>query len=230
MKVGIFGGTFNPIHFGHLRAAEEVRYMQGLEKVIFLPAGIPPLKTSDLEEAAHRYAMTGLATAGNHRFAVSDIETRASGKCYTVNTLEEIRRIYPHDQLVFILGVDAFLDIPHWWQPEQLISMTDFIIVTRPGYETSSILTSPYLAATAEDRKTLQDALPRDGEPTPHNADLRASALELTSGRKAVVVPVSPLAISSTAIRTLVMAGHSIKYLLPDAVDDYIHAHELYTQ
>ncbi len=230
MKVGIFGGTFNPIHFGHLRAAEEVRYMQGLDQVIFLPAGIPPLKTSDLEESAHRYTMTELATAGNRRFVVSDIETRASGKCYTVNTLEEIGKLYPRDELVFILGVDAFLDIPHWWHPEQLIGMTDFIIVTRPGYETGSVLTSPYLAATAEERGTFQAGLPYDGEPTPHNVGLRASTLTLTSGRKAVVVSVSPLAISSTAIRALVMAGHSIKYLLPDSVDEYIHAHELYTQ
>jgi nicotinate-nucleotide adenylyltransferase len=83
VRIGILGGTFNPIHFGHLRAAEEVRYLQNLERIMFLPAGVPPLKTSDLEEAAHRYAMTELAIRGNRHFVVSDIETSAPEKSST---------------------------------------------------------------------------------------------------------------------------------------------------
>lgn len=226
MRIGILGGTFNPIHFGHLRAAEEVRYLQNLERIMFLPAGVPPLKTSDLEEAAHRYAMTELAIRGNRHFVVSDIETRAPEKSYTAKTLEELGRVNPQDELVFILGIDAFLDIPHWWRPEQLISMTDFIIVTRPGYDVRSLRTSPYVAAEARTRPS--GPVSPEGGTRSAPADSGSESLPLTSGRFATVVPVSPLDISSTAIRSLVTSGRSIKYLLPDAVEDYVHAHSLF--
>jgi nicotinate-nucleotide adenylyltransferase len=193
---------------------------------MFLPAGVPPLKTSDLEEASHRYAMTELATRGNRHFIVSDIETRTTGKSYTAKTLEELRRLYPHDELVFILGVDAFLDIPHWWHPEQLITMTDFIIVTRPGFEVHSLRSSPYVAAEAlvPPSRTVSHGGRAGSELT----GFAGGSLLLTSGRTAAVVPVSPLDISSTAIRTLVKSGCSIKYLLPDSIEEYVHAHGLY--
>lgn len=221
MRAGIFGGTFNPIHFGHLRAAEEVRYLHDLQKVMFLPAGIPPLKTADLEKSSHRYAMTELAVRGNRHFVVSDIETRTSGKSYTAKTLGELRKRYPHDELLFILGVDAFLDIPHWWHPEEIIAVTDFIIVTRPGYDTRALRSSPYVAADAP--------VPPPGSLSPEGTPgFAGGSLLLTSGRTATIVSVSPLDISSTTIRMLVKTGYSIKYLLPEAVEDYVHAHGLY--
>jgi nicotinate-nucleotide adenylyltransferase len=211
MKLGIFGGTFNPIHFGHLRAAEEVRYLMDLDKVIFMPSGNPPLKSSELAEASHRYAMTRLATQSNVNFLVSDIEMRQEVKSYTVATVDTLIRTYPEDELFFILGLDAFLDLPNWWEPERLISSIDFIIVTRPGFELKELNASPYV----------------EGEAIKFNAGV--TTLHLTGGRKACVATVSIFDISSTTIRRLAMKGKSIKYLLPEAVEHYIFSHRLYS-
>lgn len=206
MKLGIFGGTFNPIHFGHLRAAEEVREKVNLDKVIFIPSGNPPLKSQDLIDAFHRYSMTRLATASNVNFVVSDIEINQTEKSYTVNTIQRLYEIYSGDELFFILGIDAFLDIPNWWQPELLMSMLDFIIVTRPGFDLSDITKSPYIEKSKE-----QSAL-----------------YTLTSGKKALLINITPLDISSTNIRRLLKRGLSIKYLLPEAVEKYLHDYNLY--
>jgi len=204
MKIGILGGTFNPIHFGHLRAAEETRELVNLDKVIFMPSGNPPLKSVDLIEASHRYAMARLATASNVNFVVSDLEMRQTEKSYTVNTIHRLYEIYPGDELFFILGIDAFLDIPNWWQPDILTSMIDFILVTRPGFKLEEISKSPYVASLSSD------------------------FCFLTSGRKALVLRMTPMGISSTEIRRLLREGKSIKYLLPDKVEEYIYQHNLY--
>jgi len=211
MKLGIFGGTFNPIHFGHLRAAEEVRYLIDLDKVIFMPSGNPPLKSSDLAEASHRYAMTRLATQSNVNFLVSDIEMRQDVKSYTIATVDTLSRTYPEDELFFIMGLDAFLDLPNWRQPERLITSIDFIIVTRPGFEVKELNASPYV----------------EGEAIKFNAGV--ASFRLRGGRKAWVAAVSVFDVSSTTIRRLAMKGKSIKYLLPEAVEHYILSHRLYS-
>jgi nicotinate-nucleotide adenylyltransferase len=210
MKLGIFGGTFNPIHFGHLRAAEEVRCLIDLDKVIFMPSGNPPLKSSELVQASHRYAMTRLATQSNVNFLVSDIEMRQEVKSYTFATVEALRRMHPEDQLFFIMGLDAFLDLPDWREPQRLIASIDFIIVTRPGFELRQLYASPYVEGRA-----LQ-------------CDAGVTCLNLRGGRKACVAAVSVFDVSSTTIRRLVMKGKSIKYLLPEAVEHYIFSHRLY--
>jgi nicotinate-nucleotide adenylyltransferase len=211
MKLGIFGGTFNPIHFGHLRAAEEVRYLAGLDKVIFMPSGNPPLKSSELAEASHRYAMTRLATQSNVNFLVSDIEMRQDVKSYTIATVNTLSRMYPEDELFFIMGLDAFLDLPNWREPDRLITSIDFIIVTRPGFELKELNASPYI----EDEIIKFDA--------------GVTSLHLRGGRKACVAAVSVFDVSSTTIRSLVMTGKSIRYLLPEAVEHYIVSHRLYS-
>lgn len=206
MRLGIFGGTFNPIHFGHLRAAEEAREQVRLDKVIFMPSGNPPLKASDLIDAQHRYAMTKLATDSNVNFVVSDIELRGREKSYTVNTINKLKEIHSGDDLFFILGIDAFLDIPNWWQPEKLISMIDFIIVTRPGFNPKDILKSPYIK---KDR-------------------FASKSLVMTSGRKIIFVQITNIDISSTEIRRLLKENKSIKYLLPEIAEQYIYSNRLY--
>lgn len=206
MRLGIFGGTFNPIHFGHLRAAEEAREQVRLDKVIFMPSGNPPLKASDLIDAQHRYAMTKLATDSNVNFVVSDIELRGREKSYTVNTINKLKEIHSGDDLFFILGIDAFLDIPNWWQPEKLISMIDFIIVTRPGFNPKEILKSPYIK---KDR-------------------FASKSLVMTSGRKIIFVQITNIDISSTEIRRLLKENKSIKYLLPEIAEQYIYSNRLY--
>jgi nicotinate-nucleotide adenylyltransferase len=206
MRIGILGGTFNPIHFGHLRAAEEVRFKINLDKIIFMPSGNPPLKGANLIEASHRYSMTKLATDPNADFLVSDIEMRQAEKSYTVNTIAKLKEIYPDDELFFILGMDAFLDIPNWRHPDALIGMADFIIVNRPGFDLSDIAKSPYA----------------------QHFDKASRAWILKGGRKAVPLETTPIGISSTEIRRLLKDGKSIKYLLPDAVEKYIYGHKLY--
>lgn len=207
MRLGIFGGTFNPVHFGHLRAAEEAKERIGLDKVIFIPSGNPPIKTEDLIEPSHRYTMTRLATDSNVSFVVSDIELRGSEKSYTVKTLQQLIEIYPDDELFFILGIDAFLDIPNWWQSDSLISMVDFVLMTRPGFDFVDIADSPYVLAPPS---------------------LSYDFWLLVSGKKVFPVEITPLAISSTRIRSLLKDGSSIRYLLPEVVEQYIYEHNLY--
>lgn len=206
MRLGILGGTFNPIHFGHLRAAEEARGRVGLDKIIFMPSGNPPLKIVDLIDTSHRYAMARLATASNVNFVVSDLEIRQIEKSYTVNTIQRLCEIYPGDEIFFILGIDAFLDIPNWWQPDVLTGMVDFILVTRPGFDLMDALKSPYVLS----------------------ADEGLEQFRLKSGRKAFVLQMTPMGISSTEIRRLLREGKSIKYLLPEKVEQYIYQHNLY--
>lgn len=208
MRLGIFGGTFNPIHFGHLRAAEEAREKINLDKVIFIPSGNPPLKSVDMIEASHRYTMTRLATASNVNFVVSDIEIRQTGKSYTVDTIQKLSEIYPGEELFFILGVDAFLDIPNWWQPEKLISMVDFVILTRHGIDLMDVMKLPYI------NTYINNGQGKD--------------IKLISGRKALVLQMTPLGMSSTQIRKLLKEGSSIKYLLPETVENYIYKNNLY--
>ena len=237
MRLGIFGGTFNPIHFGHLRTAEEVRYKLDLDRVIFIPSGNPPLKSLDLTDASHRYAMARLATKSNRYFDVSDIELKQPDKSYTVNTLQKLCELYPRDELYFILGLDAFLDMPNWWQPERLIRMVEFIVVPRPGFDTADIAKSPYmedsneLLVTSNESPPPQPPLVKGGSEGGYSSLVTRHSLlslKLKGGRNATLVPVTPLGISSTDIRALVKERKSIGYLLPEAVEEYISAHGLY--
>lgn len=207
MRLGILGGTFNPIHFGHLRAAEDAREKGNLDKVIFIPAGNPPIKISDLSDASHRYEMTRIAISSNKNFEISDIEIQQKEKSYAINTIKILRKIYPNDELFFILGIDAFLDLPNWWQPERIVEEIDFIIVSRPGYELSEIFKSPYVK---KDTKTLSDFL------------------ILNSGRKVFPIQITQMGISSTEIRNIIKKGMSIKYLLPESVEHYIYKNNLF--
>jgi len=216
MKLGIFGGTFNPIHFGHLRVAEEARELAGLDKVIFIPSGTPPLKTKDIAPASHRYAMTKLAVRNNPFFDVLDIECRGRQKSYTVKTLEKLRELYPDDRLHFMLGIDAFLDIPNWYRSEILLSLADFIILSRPDRRFEDMAASPYLSA----KKAILRKLDRETE-TAYRTTLR-------NGSSIILIKVSPVNISATDIRTRMKQGQSVKYLLPADVESYIISHHVY--
>ncbi|MGO9379406.1 MAG: nicotinate-nucleotide adenylyltransferase [Dissulfurispiraceae bacterium] len=212
MRLGIFGGTFNPIHFGHLRAAEEVRQILGLDKIIFMPSGTPPLKADLLAEASHRYLMTRLATGSNADFLVSDLEMRQDEKSYTVTTVERLQQMYPGDELFLILGLDAFLDLPIWKEPQRLVSLISFVVVTRPGADEARLAEFP-----------LVEVLRPSDKPG-------LSSLLLSGGRDSYVVRVSAFDISSTMIRRLVKEGKSVRYLLPEIVEQYMKSHRLYSQ
>ncbi len=140
MKIGLMGGTFNPIHMGHLIISEFLRITFPLDKVIFIPSGNPPHKNNDIAESNHRMSMVNLATSQNPFFEVSSIELKRTGKSYTIDTIKEIKDIYPNDQLYFIIGSDSLLDLTSWKDFESLISKTNFLICGRPENTEESIL------------------------------------------------------------------------------------------
>jgi len=216
MKLGVLGGTFNPIHFGHLRAAEEVRQRVGLDRVLFVPSGTPPLKEEGLATAEMRLRMVELAIATNPFFQVSDMEVRREGPSFTVDTLHDLRSIYPDDELSLILGTDAFAELPKWFRPVDIVAATDFIIVGRPPNGFSEIEDSSFLKAFDGSQRALS------------NLSKNIVEVPTIGDRRAFLVSIPPLDISATTLRSMVREGHSIKYLLPEDVELFIMSHGLY--
>jgi nicotinate-nucleotide adenylyltransferase len=215
-KIGILGGTFNPIHYGHLAAAEEVRDRLKLDRVLFIPSFQPPHKReNDVPSAVHRMEMVRLATADNQSFDPSDIEIKRGGRSYTIDTIEALRESYPGADLYFITGLDSFLEIQTWNQWERLLTLCTFVVLSRPGYRFADLLKIDFMQAAQNEVMKL------DRSELIHAA-FRAGAFDL-------YLELIPLYdISSTDIRTRVKEGRSIKYLLPEAVETYIIKHKLY--
>ncbi|GAB4485057.1 MAG: nicotinate-nucleotide adenylyltransferase [Thermodesulfovibrionales bacterium] len=217
MKIGILGGTFNPIHLGHLRIAEEARERLGLDQVIFIPAGTPPLKTREIAPARHRLRMTRLAVLGNRFFSVLDVECARPDKSFTVHTLELLARRHAGATLYFLTGIDAFLDLPLWKDPERLLQLAHFVVLSRPGTRFTDLLGSPYIKSG---RMTLQEL----------DASKRSdAALPLADGHDLLLLRVTDLSVSSTAIREALKNSRSVKYLLPPKVESYIIFNKLYS-
>jgi nicotinate-nucleotide adenylyltransferase len=212
MKIGLFGGTFNPVHFGHLRAAEEIREKFGLEKIIFIPAHVPPHKKDAIVSAQHRFEMVRAALADNPYFAVSDIELQRQGNSYSCDTIGHFSREYgPDGELFFIMGIDAFREIHTWKQYPEFFSLCNFLVMSRPGrYEQEPEKNAP------SDFAAMFTFNP-DGRYYEHR-----------SGRRAYFCRISLLDISSTGVRQAVHEGRSVKYLVPDSVAGYILRHNLY--
>lgn len=140
MRVGIFGGTFDPIHYAHLFVAEEARQRFELEQVVFLPCGTPPhKKIYAVSPAEHRFAMTLLATASNPHFRTSRLEIERGGVSYTVDTLEQWRQLYPHQELFLLLGADSLAYITSWKQPERICQLAHLVAASRPGFDLSRL-------------------------------------------------------------------------------------------
>ncbi|HEY6837149.1 MAG TPA: nicotinate-nucleotide adenylyltransferase, partial [Geobacteraceae bacterium] len=206
MKIGIIGGTFNPIHFAHLRIAEEVGDRFDLDRVIFMPAAAPPHKplAGDLP-FSERVAMVRLAVAGNPRFAVSDLEGERGGTSYSIDTLRTLRQKHPDDELFFVVGSDSFRDFSTWREYASIFTVCNVVVVERPGGEMAS----------------LAEALPvAMGEEFCYYA--AEKRLAHRSGYSVYYLEGIPLAISSSTIRELVRQGRSVRYLVPEAVDNYI--------
>ncbi|NWF99071.1 MAG: nicotinate (nicotinamide) nucleotide adenylyltransferase [Nitrospirae bacterium] len=216
MKVGIFGGTFNPVHYGHLRAAEEVREYLGFKKIFFVPSKKPPLKSKDIADPEHRFEMVRLAVSDNSFFKLSDIEYKIPGKSYTVRTVNALKKENPDTEFSFILGTDAFLDIKNWWHSEELINLIDFVILLRPGFGISFLKNSPFLDTNLKKLKEFEKSSERHLE------------IKLKNGRRSIILKITPFQISSTEIRRHIRSGRSIKYLLPQYVQSYIIKNKLY--
>lgn len=212
--LGIFGGTFDPVHFGHLRLAEEAIDGLGLAGVRWIPAGQPALRGAPRANAPHRLAMVRRATAGNPRFSVDAAEVEAAQTSYTVLTLERLRRhtcCGPRRPLVLLLGADAFAALPGWHRWHTLFDLAHVAIAHRPGYPIDAGALPPDLAAVYGKRFRESPA-----------------ALAGTPAGCIVSLAMDQLAISATRIRGLLHDGGSPRYLLPDDVVAYIHEHRLY--
>jgi nicotinate-nucleotide adenylyltransferase len=217
MKIGIFGGTFNPVHYGHLRAAEEVQEVFAFDRLMFVPAGQPPLKGLTISDPYHRYKMTKIALRSGKNFEISDIETKPEGPSYSVETVRRLKERYGKCDLFFIIGIDAFLDLPKWKQPNRLIELAHFIIITRPGFCFSDLSPSPYFPGITKKRLREFD-----------RGKVRRNTLRFKTGKKAFLLKITGIDISSSRIRILIKQGKSIKYLLPESVESYIISHKLY--
>lgn len=213
MRVGIFGGTFNPIHLGHLRLAELARERCALDQVLFLPAADPPHKAVAGEASfADRMAMVGAAISDHPAFVLSDLESQRPGKSYSVQTLEILRQNHPDDELYFLIGMDSFRDIASWWDYRRLFTLAHLVVVPRPGV---AFLQAPErMVPVAMMGEFCYDA----GQQT----------LLHRSGMQVILLTEDCLDISSTAIRQRLAEGRSVRYLLPSAVTDYISIHGLY--
>lgn len=197
------GGTFNPIHYGHLVTAEEALYQFKLDGIIFMPSGKPPHKENhQIASAEDRYLMTVMAVAANPKFSVSRFEVDKKTPSYTIETLEELRRIYPEKtEIFFITGADAVLDILNWKKPEKIFRLGRFIAATRPDYSI--------------------DKLKKLG-------DFRITQSNSGEEAEIFIMEIPALAISSSDIRKRIRERRPVRYLLPDAVVDYITERKLY--
>jgi nicotinate-nucleotide adenylyltransferase len=215
-RLGILGGTFNPVHNGHLAAAEEVRDRMKLEKVIFIPSFLPPHKNEeDMPSALQRQEMIRLAIKGNIHFTVSDIEIRRGGRSYTIDTVEALRQTHIGADLYFITGLDSFLEIGTWKEWERLLTLCTFVVLSREGHRFRDISKLEFLNAPENDLSALDG---REKEQTM----IRTGNMRIHLER----IPFYD--ISSTDIRTRVRGGRSIKYHLPEAVEHYIIENKLY--
>ena len=218
MKIGILGGTFDPIHYGHLYIAEEVRQAADLDKVLFIPSAQPPHKSDCIvTPPEHRLEMARLATFGNPFFEVLPIEIEMGGKSYSVRTVERLHEKYGgRADLYFITGVDAFAEIATWFDVERLLTLCHFVVTSRPGFPFRRIEAVPHIQAETVDLLKEMD-----------NGRLFA-ATTLETGRELILLNTLQLDISATDLRSRVRSGRSIRYLLPDAVESYIMAHSFY--
>ena len=215
-RLGILGGTFNPIHYGHLAAAEEVRDRLKLERIVVIPSHLPPHKfEEEVPSAVQRLEMVRLATTGNPFFEPSEIEIKRGGRSYTIDTVEALRQEFPGTELYFITGLDSFLEIQTWHQWERLLSLCNFVVISRPGYHFVDLAKISFMEGAAHELAGLD------------RGDLKQAMVR--SAAFTIFLEMIPLFdISSTDIRNRVKAGVSIKYLLPEAIETYIIKNKLY--
>jgi len=215
MKWGLLGGTFDPIHIGHLRSAEEVRELFNLDRIIFIPASVPPHKaTAGITAFSHRERMVRLAIEGNPYFSFSDVEYEREGKSYSVETIAHFQNEYGKDlEIYFIVGQDAFQAIKTWKEWERLLVMCHFVVMTRPGYE----------------KKTLQGILPPSFVDNFSYSE-EDDGFRGPAGYAVYFREVTFLDISSSHIRHLAGQGKSVNYLVPDAVNRYLFQQRLYAR
>jgi len=213
-KIGLFGGTFNPIHSGHIKAARVVQRIFTLNKVLFIPSFIPPHKESEkIVSPGHRFKMVELAVEDTNSFIASSIEIEEKGTSYSILTLQKISKIYPVGLFFFILGIDAFLEIDTWKNHKRVLEQCKFVVISRKGYN-------------LEDAKSVLDRKYASGM-----CDLSVPEKirkNLDFSHKIFLLPFDALDISSTEIRGRLRKRQSITHMVPEPVADYIFKNKLY--
>ncbi|WP_295624582.1 nicotinate-nucleotide adenylyltransferase [uncultured Nitrosomonas sp.] len=213
--IGIYGGTFDPIHYGHLRIAEELLNNAGLKRILFVPSGVPRLRVAPAASRGHRSAMVHLAIQDNTKFSLDEREVNRPGVSTTIQSLREFRReLGDNAALCFILGIDAFVKIDQWAEWQELFTLCHIILVARPGY----VSINEDKALSAEIRKEFLS-----------RSVTYAGNLELQPNGFIYTAQTSLLEISASQIRLLIKNNKSIRYLLPENVADYIQSNRLYT-
>ncbi len=200
--MGVFGGTFDPIHYGHLRTAFEVLQALRFDEVRFMPCGTPPHRGVPVAAPEVRLAMVLAATEAQRGFVVDDRELSRDGPSYSVDTLTALRGEFPRDSIALIIGMDAFLDLPKWYHWEEILRLAHIVVAHRPGWK-------------APDIGPLGELLAERGT---HRID----DLHQANSGHIYILDVTQLEISSTDIRDLVSAGRDPRFLMPDAVRQYI--------
>ena len=220
LRLGLLGGSFNPIHNGHLAIARQTREALGLDRILFIPTGQPPHKHSgSLAPAQDRYEMVRLAIASDPTLAISDVELRRPGKSYSIDTVRLLQQEYgAQTQLFFLVGLDAFLDFPSWRDPQALLELCQFVILSRPGQSFRSLSTVRLLPPI----------------PYPSLADLDAERIsQITaplSTQGLICLKLPPCPISASDIRARIRQGLPVANLLPPPVESYILQHHLYQE
>ena len=199
-KVGIMGGTFNPVHNGHLLLAEQAREYCNLDEILFMPSGNSYMKNHDeIPDGDTRISMTALAIEDNPHFAISAMEVERKGPTYTCETLKELKKLHSEIQYYFIIGADNLFSIETWWKPEEILACCTLIVALRGDKEERAILNK---AADLKEK---------------YNASI-------------ILLPERKFDISSTEIREKIKRGESVRYLLPDKVISYIEKNGLYNE
>ena len=220
LRLGLLGGSFNPVHNGHLAIARQTREALGLDQILFVPTSHPPHKPNgSLAPAQDRYEMVRLAISSDPTFAISDVEISRPGKSYSIDTIRLLQQTYgAHTQLFFLIGLDAFLDFPSWREPRTLLKLCRFVVLSRPGLLFRSLSTVPLLPPIPVSSLMDLDAG-------------RISRIEAplgTQGLTCLKLPPSP--VSASDIRSQIRQGHPVPNLLPPSVESYILQHHLYQE
>jgi nicotinate-nucleotide adenylyltransferase len=219
-RIGLFGGTFNPIHLGHLRAALEVKQGFNLDQIFLIPAAIPPHKVSgEIVNARDRMEMINLAVSADVDLAVSDVELKRSGPSYTIDTVNHFKQSLPQNTCIYlILGLDAFLEIDTWKSYEQLFEQIALIVITRPNSISE---------CQDADRQALENEL-KSRISKNYSFSESKSCFEQNGKQPIHFFEVTALDISSTKIREMIKRGGSINYLVPPEVIEFIEKKGLY--
>lgn len=211
--VGIFGGTFNPIHFGHLRMAQELASVLAMDEVKFIPSANPPHKDNVMVSAEHRSAMVKLAIADNPLFSLDELELNREGPSYTIDTLVSLRESLGQDtSLCLMMGSDAFVNLNTWYRWQELLDYAHIVLVQRPSAQPQEAL------------PTEVEALLRD-----HYTDQHADLANENSGG-IIMQSITGQDISATGVRGMFGCGESVRYLVHDEVGSYVQQHHLYRQ